>query len=199
MDCSLSWEPQVSDVCRKATNILRSLYRFKHFLPVSTKTLLIQALVLPIIDYSDVCYTNVTQKLLDRLDRLLNNCIRFIFGLRKYDHVSAYRRQLQWLRIRERRSLRILTTLYSILFDPSAPEYLKSKFKFVTGRPGCQLRSARQLILTVPHHHSHAMTHSFEGQAIRLWNALPLNIRQAQTKFTFKRKLRKHLFDNSRD
>ncbi|XP_063388255.1 uncharacterized protein LOC134674130 [Cydia fagiglandana] len=39
------------------------------------------------------------------------------------------------------------------------------------------------------------MSNSFTIQAIRLWNDLPLSIRQAQNKFSFKRMLRKHLSD----
>lgn len=196
LDCGLTGEPQVSDVCRRVTYTLRCLYRFKYFLPISTKILLVQTLVIPKIDYADVCFSNLTQGSLSRLDRLLNNCIRFIFGLRKYDHISAYRRQLNWLPIRERRSLRVLCTLYSCLFDPAAPDYLRSKFQFVTARPGCNLRTARSLKLVTPLHRTGFMTNSFSAQAIRLWNALPIAIRQAQSKYSFKNMLRKHFLDS---
>ncbi|XP_063625231.1 uncharacterized protein LOC134796967 [Cydia splendana] len=81
IDSGLTWEPQVSDVSRRVINTLRALYRHKHFLPVSTKTLLVQALVLPVLDYADVCYTNLTQDSLNKFNRLLNSCIRFVFGL----------------------------------------------------------------------------------------------------------------------
>lgn len=189
----------MSDVSRRVTNTLRALYRHKNFLPASTKILLVQSLILPIIDYADVCCTNITQASLSKLDRFLNNCIRFVFNLRKYDHVSAFRRKLQWLAIRERRSLRILCTLYSILFDPAAPSYLRSKFEFITARPGYVLRASRTLKLAVLPHRTGFLSNSFTCQAIRLWNALPLPIRQAQSKLSFKSKLRKHLFENIRD
>jgi hypothetical protein len=193
LDSTLSWNGQVSEICRKVSGTLRTLYRFKSFLPVSTKILLVQALVLPVIDYADVCFTNISQEYLNKLDRLLNNGIRFIFGLRKYDHVSFYRRQLNWLSIRHRRSLRILCTLFTILFVPSAPGYLKHKFVFVTPRPGCELRSSRLLKLSLPSHHTGFMSNSFAVQAIRLWNKLPLPIKQAPSKPAFKRMLRNHL------
>lgn len=195
VDCCLSWDGQLSEVSRKVTGTLRALYRYKNFLPVSTKTLLVQALVLPLIDYADVCTTNINQDSLNRLERLLNNGIRFIFGLRKYDHISSFRRQLNWLPIRHRRSLRILSTLFSILFEPSTPLYLKRKFTFDTPRPGCELRSSRSLKLTIPFHRTGFVSNSFALQAIRLWNALPLHIRRAPNKLSFKRMLRKHYLE----
>lgn len=193
LDSNLSWHGQITEVSRKVSGTLRYLYKYKNFLPVSTKKLLVQTLILPIIDYADVCTTNISQESLNKLDRLLNNGIRFIFGLRKYDHVSCFRRQLNWLSIRRRRAFRILCSLFSIIFEPSAPEYLKCKFPFTTPRPGCSLRSSRTLKLSIPSHYTTFMSNSFTVQAIRLWNSLPLSIRQAPSKFVFKRMLRKHL------
>lgn len=171
---------------------LRALYRLKHFLPVSTKALLVQALILPVIDYADICFSNVSQDLLNKLDRLLNSCIRFIFGLRKYDHVSFYRSKLNWLPIRQRRNVRILCALFSILFDPNSPSYLKSKFQFCHESHSRNLRSVDTLSLLTPLHSSGFMSSSFRISAIRLWNALPINIRKSISKFSFKRSLRKH-------
>lgn len=48
------------------------------------------SLIIPLIDYGDVCYLNLNADLLAKLDRILNNCIRFFFNLRKYDPVSAF-------------------------------------------------------------------------------------------------------------
>lgn len=199
VDSSLSWNVHLAEVSRKVTNTLRALYRFKHFLPVGTKKLLVQALVLPVIDYGDACFTNFSQDALNKLERLINNGIRFIFGLRKYDHISPYRRQLNWLPIRQRRSLRVLCTLYSILFEQHTPQYLKCKFSFICPRPGCQLRTSRSLSLSTPAFHTDFMSNSFALQAIRLWNSLPLKIRQAPSKHAFKGMLRKHLLSQDKD
>ncbi|CAG9113625.1 unnamed protein product [Plutella xylostella] len=49
---------------------------------IMTKLSLATSLLLPILDYADVCYLDVTEALLNNLERLQNTCIRFIFGLR---------------------------------------------------------------------------------------------------------------------
>jgi hypothetical protein len=56
---------------------------------------LAHALLMPILDYADVCYTNVTEELLKKLERLQNLAIRFVFGLRKYDRILEYRLQIK--------------------------------------------------------------------------------------------------------
>lgn len=104
---NLSWELQVSEISRKIHASMHGLKRLQNFLPYSTKVTLVNSLLLPIIDYADVCYPDLTEELLDRLERLLNLCIRYIFGLRKYDHVTEFRNKLKWLNIRHRRCAHI--------------------------------------------------------------------------------------------
>lgn len=190
LDRGLSWNHHVTQVSKRVTTTLRSLYRFKNFLPPNTKALLVRSLVLPVIDYADVCYSDLSQDLLNKLDRMLNNCIRFIFGLRKYDHVSSFRAQLKWLPIRERRSLRSLCMLFSILNDPCAPEYLKSGFQILGSSHSRNLRSAESLLLEIPSHHTSFVSNSFRVSVIKLWNALPHSIKMAPNKMAFKRSVR---------
>ncbi|KAJ0180547.1 hypothetical protein K1T71_003951 [Dendrolimus kikuchii] len=67
----------------------------------------------------------------------------FIFGLRKYDHVSEYRKRLKWLPIHFRRNTHILTLLYNILFTPNSPQYLKELMSELEGlRLGARVGAA---------------------------------------------------------
>lgn len=193
MDSNLNWTAQVNEVSRKFFASLHAILRFKNFLPVSTKIALVNSLLLPIIDYADVCYINLTEELLNKLDRLLNTGIRFIYGLRKYDHISEYRAKLQWLPIRERRSCRILGVLFSILRDKFAPEYLKDQFQFLSDTHDRDLRSSNTQLLATPSHSTNFIGNSFGVAAVRLWNQLPTDIKTAPSKDSFKRQV-KHYF-----
>ncbi|KAG7304918.1 hypothetical protein JYU34_010320 [Plutella xylostella] len=154
IDDHLSWVPQIDNVSRRIYASMHSLIRLKNFLPFKTKLSLATSLLLPILDYADVCYLDVTEALLNKLERLQNTCIRFIFGLRKYDHVSSYRAKLKWLPIRDRRNVRILCLLFSVLFEPNSPSYLKSMFNFLSDTHSKHLRSSHNLLLSLPLHHS---------------------------------------------
>ena len=52
-------------------------------------------------------------------------------------------------------------------------------------------------ILIAPQHRTTLYSNSFIVQAVRLWNNLPTNIRNAPTATTLKRKLGKYLLSNS--
>lgn len=191
IDNSLSWSDQVNEVSRKFYSTLHPLLRFKHFLPTKAKLHLVNTLLLPIIDYGDVCYLDLNQVHLNKLDRLLNTCIRFIFGLRKYDHISHYRSLLKWLPIRERRHLRILCLLFTLLSHPTTPPYLKCKFTFLSELHERPLRSSNNLSLATPIHRTGFLSDSFAVTAVRLWDMLPESIRKAPSRDSFKRQVKK--------
>lgn len=192
MDRNLSWRAQLDTTSRKLFASAGSLRRLRNFLPTSTKTVLAQSLLLPVLDYADACYLDLTEEQLNKLERLQNFCIKFIFGLRKYDHVSPFRSLLKWLPIRLRRNTHILCLLYSVLFNPFSPRYLKDRFEYLHSLNSRSLRSSENLLLKTPGHCSSFYDDSFTVQAVRLWNALPVEIRRATSLDIFKSKLKHH-------
>ncbi|KAJ2946731.1 hypothetical protein O0L34_g12790 [Tuta absoluta] len=190
-DTTLSWTYHVSQVSRRIFASLGSLKRWKNLLPVRTKVELAQSLLVPILDYADVCYLDLNEDLLDKLQRLQNICIRFIYGLRKFDHVSEYRNRLKWLPIRLRRNEHILLLLFKVLNDPCSPPYLKECFHFLGDDHGRNVRSKNDNILRVPRGLSQSgySRESFVSKASHLWNELPSEIRHSKSPAIFKSKL----------
>lgn len=191
MDKYLTWAPQINEVSKKIFSAMGSLRRLRNFLPVATKITLSLTLLLPILDYADVCYLDLTEEQLNKLERLQNICIRFIFGVRKYDHISEYRTKLKWLPIRLRRNSHILSALYCVLFSPNTPDYLKQRFQYkFLNHQDRFLRSNENLSLSVPSYTSSFYSKSFTAVAVRLWNSLPVTIRRAQTLDSFKKQVK---------
>ncbi|XP_022816241.1 uncharacterized protein LOC111349367 [Spodoptera litura] len=198
IDSNLSWASQVNEVSRKVHFSIHSLRRLQTLLPVKTKIHLVQALILPLIDYADACYLGVTEELLNELERLQNVCIRFVFGLRKFEHISEFRNRLKWLPIRLRRNTRILCLLYNILFNPAYPTYLRDRFSLVRP-PEVLTRSHLKSYLKIVPHNTDFYSYSFYVHAVRLWNSLPPNIRDAKSISVFKRQCRVRTVRASRD
>lgn len=155
VDRHLSWSSHVAEISRKVHFALHSLRCLQGFLPQHTKISLVQALILPIIDYADACYLDATEELSNKLERMQNLCIRFIYNLRKFDHVSHFRKelkwQLKWLHIRLRRNTRILCLLFNILHKPTSALYLRERFSIICS-PGAPCRSNQRSVLLFPSH-----------------------------------------------
>ena len=117
LDSNLSWCTQVNEV-RKVHFSLHSLKYLPSFLPLKTKITLAQFLIQLIIDHADACYLDGTEELLNKPELSQNLCIRFFFGLRKYDHVSHFRNELMWPPIHLRRKNRMLYLLFNIHHNP---------------------------------------------------------------------------------
>lgn len=75
IDKDLSWGPQLQEVSRKLFASAGALRRLRNFLPTATKSAHAQSLLLPILDYDDVSYPDLTEVQLDKLVRLQNFCI----------------------------------------------------------------------------------------------------------------------------
>lgn len=191
IDSSFSWVPQINQVSRRLFAAIGSLKRWKNLLPIRTKITLAETLLLPILDYADCSYTDLNVELLNKLERLQNMAIRFIFGLRKFDHISEYRARLKWLPIRMRRNFHVLTLLFSILYAPHTPSYLKDRFTFYSA-VDChmQLRSRSDNKLLTPHHHTTFYGKSFTVHAVILWNNLPKHVRDSKSLPIFKNRLK---------
>ena len=197
LDQNMSWSVHINNVSRKIFHAIGSLRRLRSMLPIPTKIMLANTLLLPILDYADASYPNLTEDYLNKLERLQNLAIRFIFNLRKYDHVSEFRSKLKWLPIRSRRNLHTLSLLYCVLHNEKSPPYLKEMFEFL-GAHTNKLRSSENLALRIPRHSSRFYEHSFAVRATKLWNDLPLNIRRSISLSIFKKSVKNHyLMDDS--
>ena len=191
MDCHLSWEPHINGISKRIYYSLHSLRRLQNFLPVSTKISLVHALLLPLLDYADVCFLDATEELVNKLERLQNQCIRFIYGLRKYDRISHFRKELKMLPIRFRRNTHILCLLFNLLKNHSSPSYLRERFNYLLPRDR-PLRTQTSHLLDIPSHNSGFFGDSFTVHSIRLWNALPHTVCSSQSIGIFKRRLKEY-------
>ena len=192
LNSTLTWENHINSVCKRAYASLHPLHRLKHFLPRTVKERLTQTLVLSHLDYCDVVYDDCNSTLSHKLQRIQNSCIRFIFNLKRHDHVSHCIRELSWLKLNDRRSLHKTVLLHKIL-SSGQPSYLASLFNFLGDTHSLNTRSNTSNILSIPAHKSDFFSRSFSVSASRQWNSLSLELRQLRSIGIFKRKVKEFL------
>ena len=123
------------------------------------------------------------------LNILQNSAKRYIFNLGYYDHVSDFRKSLDWLEISDRLKFNSTCFLFKILLFQH-PDFIFSKLKYwILPR---ELRPKFKE-LEIPPHHTKLYSSSFLIGTGVYWNTLPPVIRLSSLLNTFKNNLLKHI------
>ena len=149
----------------------------------------------------------ITKELNQKLNVALNNCIRFIFKIPRWLHISPYRVQLNWLKVDYRREYFLGCILFKIL-HLGVPTSLTSFFNKNTKQTVniidplnnnvdpllielSNVRSTRSVPqpLNVPHSRTVTSFTSFPNAAASFWNEIPTDITSLQNFNVFKNKL----------
>lgn len=193
LDSELRFRDHLKKLNQKSYMALKILYNNRHILSFKLKKTLCESLVLSNFNYCDFvyghCLDNISKS---RIQKVQNACARFIFGLRKYDHISHTFLELNWLKMDSRRLLHFCTFIYKILNEPNSPVSVRERLV-----PRCNVHSVNirhRGRLTQPHHQSALFQRSFTYNAVRAYNSLPNNLIGLSVQL-FKIKYKKHLLN----
>ena len=136
--------------------------------------------------------------LLSRLQRIQNAAARLVLRMPKHCHITGLLYSLHWLPKKERINFKILLMVYKAL-NNRAPIYIRDMLSL---RPmyTIHVRSNDQNYLIVPK--SKSVTYgdrNFRHVGPRMWNTLPLEVREADSVDIFKSKLKCILFKGAYD
>ena len=193
VDENLNWDKQVQETCKKVYGSLHALSRMKHMFNEQTKKHLIQTFIFPLFDYCQVCLSDMRVELQQKMHRTLNACVRFIFNLKKSEHISGFYKILKWLKFENRLKLQLAVQTFQVM-NNLAPEYLKSEFVLLSVVNQRETRSVNKL--KIPIHKTEAYSRSFSVSAARLWNSIPDGIREKRNLHAFRTEYKSFLFDS---
>lgn len=171
IDSKLKFSDQVNKQIQKAFINLRLMYANRAILNKKLKIMLSESLVLSHFNYCNFVYgpfLDIKDK--SRIQKMQNSCCRFIFGLRKYDHISAKIRELNWLNMPNRQKLNFATFVHKIMITAS-PSYLKDKL--VSRHQMHNIPTRFSNLLAIPKHSTALYCKCFTYQAIKLYNSIP--------------------------
>ncbi|KAL7298179.1 hypothetical protein TKK_0009175 [Trichogramma kaykai] len=188
---NMSWKAHVNQLSSRVHGVLHRLRAHSRLLSVDVRRLLVLALVQPHFDYGCVVYMSLTTTLKQKLQRLQNTTIRFVYNLRRDAAIAPRRRELGWLTPSQRRSYFLGTTTHRVL-QTARPTYLAG-FLSPRAAVGYSLRSMTRPNLAENDFNTSTYEHGFTIQAARLWNLLPLTLVNIQSIDVFKTALKCHL------
>ena len=192
-DKNMSMDAHVGKVCSKAFFGLYKIRQIRKFLSVDATNTLVHAFVTSHVDYCNSLLYGVSQYQLSRLQRVLNAAARITCLLPRYSHITPTLFHLHWLPIASRITFKIALIVYKAL-NGYSPSYITDLLHIKP--PGrYEMRSDDQHLLLVPR--TKCKTFGDRALAVagpRVWNSLPLAVRNSVNVDTFKTNLKSFLF-----
>lgn len=175
IDPSFRYRQQVSKYIQRAYCNLKMLYQHKTYLPRDVKLLLCNSLVLSSFTYCSAVYgPSIDVNDHKRIQRVQNACLRYVFNIRKYDHITHTLDYCNWLNMRNRFLLRAACMYHSII-TTKIPCYLYEKISFRTDVHNINVRSRG--LITPPFHKTALFERSFSFNVYKVYNAIPCTIK----------------------
>ena len=182
IDHDLSWKSHVGAVRRRMLAAIASIRQVSAYLPLSTKRMLYNALVLPYADYCQVIWHPCSSNLAQSVERVQNYGMRVVLNKPPRTPSAPLRDELGWTTLHRRRHNATLCQVHRCVLK-QAPSYLSGKFV----KNSCTYSSTRGADkLHLPQPRTEMYRQSFEFQGALQYNQLPQSIRQLSSVKSFK-------------
>jgi hypothetical protein len=195
LDNKMAMTSEVNNKCKVCSFHLNNLRKIRPYLSEKVCHQLVQAMVISILDYGNSLLVGLPKVLTDKLQSIQNSAAKLILQKNRDYSASSCLKTLHWLPIEYRIKFKVLCYLYKCL-NGAAPQYLTSMFSLRTSR--YSTRSANSSNLEVPRTKTKTFgDRAFSVVGAKLWNDLPLPIRQADSFECFKKQLKTHFYQKA--
>ncbi len=193
-DSTLSWGTHIDKICAKVSQRLGIVRRIRNCLPQQTCCMLVQSMVLPILDYGSVAWSNCSDTLGLRLQRLQNRAGKLILRCPYRTPSVEVLSRLNWPSIRQKENYQIAAMVYK-WYNGQVPPYLLSLFTPTIKIHSHNTRLSKSNGVFIQATGNNFATRKFSHRAGVLWNSLPEQVKSAPTKKTFKLYYKNILWD----
>lgn len=172
LDNLLNFSPHINCLSSRVSFLLKRLYSLNIYLPFSVKKKVATAILMPHILYCAEVFSSTGSCARRKYKVIFNRIIRYVFNLKKRDHVSEYTIAFLGSSFENFVSIRLLLFFYKSIFH-GCPDYIANKFNFT--------HSIRNPQIILPLRHLDILKKSFQFRVSKIWNDLPRDLR----KFTY--------------
>ena len=158
--------------------------------PDAARTI-VKAIIACRLDWCNSLLYGVPENLLRKVQSVQNAATRSLISARRCDHIHTTVAPV--LPVQRRVEFKIACLVHQSLAS-LAPTYLTTDVHLVSEYGRRPLRSPTDRTLTVPRTHNRFGDRSFAVAGPRLWNSLPISLRQISSFGLFRRYLINHLF-----
>ena len=184
----------ISTKVKSCNNELRNLKHVKGSLDTDIRFMLVNNLILTKLDYCNSLLAGCTQSEIQRLQKIMNDAVRFVFDLNRRSHITPFLLKLHLLPVKFRIQYKLCTLAFAIV-SGTAPCYLSDKF--------CCYQPTSNMVLRQESGRDNKMLVCSVGdlpkkcifdKLLNVWNELPFRIRNAKSIDVFKKQLKTYYF-----
>lgn len=192
IDDKLKFDKNINNVCKKVGQKCNVLSRLRHEMNLNQKLTIYKSIVEPHFSYcSSILYlSNKTD--LDRLQVIQNRCLRQILNANRFTNSHEMLTNLKLMNVQQIIVFRTLIFIYKIT-KGLAPPYLANKIKYNYENQSRMLRNAGEIKVT--NANKSCSQNSLFYNGIKLFNSIPLEIKNADSLTTFQTKIRKYVLE----
>ena len=191
LDSALSFRPHIDSVVKTCNFHIRNLYMIRNFINRDNLLSLVHSLIVSKIDYCNSLLVGLLKVTLKRVQSILNRAARLIYSLPPQVPTTPFLMKLHWFPVKARVEFKIcLITFRALKFNQ--PLYIRELLSLPPVEPVMSLRSSDDLYhLCEPRvvGESNFANRSFSYVAPRLYNKLPLSLKQIKSVDTLRNSL----------
>jgi hypothetical protein len=186
LDSSINWQEHVLKTAAELRSKLSLLRRIAKFLSKSILSKIFLVYLQPRIEYCITVWGYSSLLNLRCMQRIQNTAARIICNEFDYVHTrsSDLLKQLNWMNVCQRRDFLLAKLMYKCL-NGLAPNYLSDMFTFEKDLHNYETRNSQSMYLRIPAFKTEAFKSCILYQGPKIWNELPLSIKQSATLSSF--------------
>ena len=177
----------------KAAYNLHTVHELRNVLSKHTTKSLVYAIVSSHMDYCNSVMAGLPMETLKPLQRIQNLAAKLVCKRNCWDSAMEALKSLHWLNIEDRIMFKVLCIVYRCV-NKQGPQFLNEMFH--RKEKTRTFRSNNQNYLDIPVTKSKSYgNRAFSVLGARVWNRLPLDIRNQPTLLSFRKLLKTELFN----
>ena len=192
IDENLKWNIQVQNVCKLIQNKKALLKRISYFLTAEMKELFYNSYILSCFDYGCIVWSNCSKTDFEKLNKLQKRAAKIILKKSIKTPYLYLFKELNWITFKNRCEYHMALIVFKAINNLN-PTYISNLLIF-TNNESYKLRSSTRNDLVHRPCNSNYDKNSFLYSTMKIWNNLPMFIRQCTNVNSFKRNLKKISF-----
>ena len=195
LDEHLSWKYHLSELSKKLARTCGMFFKIRNLLPLDVLFCLYNALFLPFLQYGLIVWGQTYASYIDPMFKLQKKAVRAISFQPRMSPSLPIFNDFKLLKLSEIFELRLLTFVFDSI-NKTSPSCFHDFFLLSSSVHQYSTRQASQgdLYMFKKNGLQYGLK-SIRYHGAKLWNTLPLELRNAPTKIMFKTKLKIHLLN----